>query len=135
MRGPVPKRSKDRVNRIKPPIETVTAAGAKEVPVPRVDGHWHPVAKRWFRSLKESGQSQFYEPSDWAYAYFVAQQMTELLKQPRFMANGLKAVTECMNDLLTTEASRRRVRIELERAEESNVKNLVALDDYRALYG
>ena len=42
--------------------------------------HRHPAARRWFESLAESGQSAFYEPSDWATAYVLAETMSRELR-------------------------------------------------------
>jgi hypothetical protein len=44
-----------------------------EIPVPEPNRMWHPQAQSWFNSLKLSGQSEFYEASDWATAVLCAQ--------------------------------------------------------------
>jgi hypothetical protein len=80
----------------------------------------HPIARRWYRSLKESGQAALYEPSDWAAAVLVAEAMTRLLASARLSAVGFAAVWSAMGELLTTEGARRRARVELERGEESD---------------
>lgn len=61
----------------------------------------------------KSGQSQFFEPSDWQLARVVALYMSNVLARPS--ASGLKAVLVGADALLTTESARRRVRIEIER--------------------
>ncbi|WP_443043724.1 phage terminase small subunit [Streptomyces sp. GS7] len=66
MPGPVPKRSDQRRRRNEPDGPALVKAEAGKAPtVPRADGSWHPIAKQWFQSLKDSGQAQFYEQSDW----------------------------------------------------------------------
>src|SRR5690606_5981412 len=74
-RGPVPKREDERRRRNKNEdgIETTTVK-VDEGPVkaPDVDTEWHPIAQEWFSSLRESAQSRFYEPSDWATAKYIA---------------------------------------------------------------
>lgn len=135
-RGPVPKRSTQRRRRNKDSKpESVQAAPAK-VKRPAVAGHWHPIAKAWYRSLGESGQAQFFEPSDWEAARFVAETMTLNLKAKRFSAQLFAAVWSAMTDLLTTEGARRRARIEIEREVDKVVvddgeSEVAQLDAYR----
>ncbi|WP_455908512.1 phage terminase small subunit [Streptomyces lydicus] len=52
-RGPVPKRSDQRRRHNEPagPALVKTEAG-KAPTIPRASGGWHPIAKRWFQSLK-----------------------------------------------------------------------------------
>lgn len=135
MRGPIPKRDQDRVRRNKDVVETKKAAGAAKVTAPRADRDWHPIAKKWYNSLKKSGQSAFYEPSDWAYAFLIAHELTVMLAEEKVRAGALQTIFAAMNDLLTTEGARRRMRIELERAsaaEESNYQTNVV--DIREFY-
>ena len=115
-RGPVPKRSDQRRRENKPEIPYDSAPGASVVEVPDVDDDWHDIAKMWFRSLAKSGQSLWYQPSDWAEAYFLAHVMSEQLLSDTLM-NGqkLSALLAGASRLMTTEGDRRRLRIELER--------------------
>lgn len=136
-RGPVPKRSTERrrrnkdsqVETIKPPTLAVDAPAATPT--------WHPIALDWYESLKTSGQAQFFEPSDWQYARYVADVMSRNLKQrAKFSSVLFAAVTSAMNDLLTTEAARRRVRLEIERGgEQETPAGVVALADYTKRLG
>jgi hypothetical protein len=64
-------------------------------------------------SLAESGQSQFYEPSDWAVARYVAEVMSRNLADGNMSAVMFAAVMSAMTELLTTEGARRRARLEL----------------------
>lgn len=120
-RGPVGKRDAEkmghRTKAEKAQTETVETAG--EVLVPDVDPEWHPIAVEWYCSLAASGQSQFFEPSDWAAAFFVAEAMTRNLKSSRFSSELFKGVWAAMGELLTTEGARRRVRVEVDRAAEN----------------
>ena len=77
-RGPIGKRSEELMgHRSKEEKDAVTKApGALEVPVPDPDDLWHPIAKRWYEALAASGQSRFYEPSDWAAAQYAAEAMS-----------------------------------------------------------
>jgi hypothetical protein len=137
-RGPVPKREDVRRRRNKDEAGPATrAAAAKHVPVPRADPDWHPIAKRWYASLKESGQSFWYEPSDWAAAVYVAEAMSRNLaaNDGKFSAVLFQSVMSAMTELLTTEGARRRARVELEREESAEDASVTAIADYRAMLG
>jgi uncharacterized sodium:solute symporter family permease YidK len=87
---------------------------------------------RWYRSLAESGQSQFYEASDIAAAMYVAEAMSRSLNG-KLSSVMFAAVMSAMTELLTTEAARRRARIELERAvEQKEPPAVVSMAKYRA---
>ncbi|MFE2848679.1 hypothetical protein ACFXKS_35190 [Streptomyces scopuliridis] len=139
-RGPVPRRSDQRRRRNKsdgPDLVKAPGGGTPEM-LP-ADAEWHPIAARWYASLVDSGQTQFYEASDWATAYYVAEAMSRNLDSGRFSAQLFQAVMSAMTDLLTTEGARRRARVELEResgAEDPREAARVALmDSYRQAAG
>ncbi|UQA92873.1 phage terminase small subunit [Streptomyces halobius] len=116
MPGPVPKRSDRRRRRNKSDgPDLVKASGGTAPEPPPAAEDWHPIAADWYASLAESGQSQFYEASDWATAYYVAEAMNRNLISGRFSAQLFQSVMSAMTDLLTTEGARRRARVELER--------------------
>jgi hypothetical protein len=137
-RGPIPKRSDQRRRTNSPASSTVTVtvpdyALAGQVSAWAVpDPEWHPVARRWFESLRASRQSVFYEPSDYAVAYLLAESMSrELSPQPMVVGKGADAHVEMvllppkgaliavwlkgMTGLLATEGDRRRAGLELAR--------------------
>lgn len=150
--GPPPKRSDQRRRR------NVPAAGAPEkAPAggrargPRADSKWHPVAKRWYSSLAKSGQSAFYEASDWATAYLLAESISrELNPQPMVVGRGDKAEIEMvslppkgaslaawlrgMTALLVTEGDRRRSALELQQqgGEAKEASSVSSLDAWRS---
>lgn len=148
--GPPPKRSDQRRRRNKPDTPVTAAAGAARVTVPAADKEWHPVARRWYLSLRQSGQSAFYQPSDWATAYLIAEAMSrELNPQPMVVGRGDEASVEmvslppkgaslaawlkAMTTLMVTEGDRRRLRLELSRPEEGEEADadVSELDEYR----
>lgn len=139
--GRPPKRAADRVRRNKVDIDTVKVSG--DVPVPDADASWHQIAIDWYESLARSGQSNYYEPSDWALAQYAAHMMSHNLTQARPSSEWFKGVWAAANDLMSTEASRRRLRMEIERAGRSGDSvppaatgtdgKVSRLDDYRAL--
>ena len=114
MPGPIPKRSEERrrVNKV-PDLER--APGAATVRVPPASKDWHPIARDWYRSLRASGQSRYYEPSDWATARALADQLSKMLYLDQPNGAMLTAWVNASRDLLTTEAQRRRVHLELTR--------------------
>ena len=113
-RGPAPARSDQRRRRNAPetPVDKVEVDGEVTIPEP---GAWHDTAIAWYRSLQHSGQSRFFEPSDWQAAHFTAQMMHKCLTADEVSAQMVAQVRGMMTDLLSTESSRRRVGIELER--------------------
>lgn len=136
LRGPVGKRIGDRLGHVtkaeKAAVSQVDVSGA--VKVPPASQTWHPIARDWYRSLKDSGQSRYFEPSDWQAARLVAHEMTRMLSMPMTDGPTLGKLWAAMGDLLTTEASRRRVKIEINRKPLSAVPAPVAqIDDFRSL--
>lgn len=97
MPGPVGKRDAERRRRNKDavPTETVDIAElvGRDVEVPVANEDWHPTAKMWYESLKSSGQAIFYEPSDWAMAYLLAETIDRELK-PREIKVGERDVID-----------------------------------------
>lgn len=139
------KRSDQRIRRNKEPegIPVAKAAGAAVVKAPRVNSRWETFTKNWFRSLKESGQAAFFEPSDWQSAVLVAEQMDLLMKESKesgkpIRASAFEALWAAMGDLLTTEGARRKVKVELQRgpaAVDPDAAEVVSMiDDYRNMF-
>jgi hypothetical protein len=150
VRGPVPKRESQRrrTNKKSKPKRSV---GAAKVAIPKVDAKWHPAAKSWFNSLAKSGQSKFYEPSDWSMAWLIAESISRDLK-PQVVGiveetgeavfavipmkgASLAAYLKAMAALLVTEGDRRRAGLELERpnpAKPGADKGVSNLADYRS---
>lgn len=137
VRGPVPKRVNERLGHItkaeRDSVASVDMVG--EVEVPPVDESWHELAREWYVSLSTSGQAQFFEPSDWAAARYVAEVMTRNLEAGRFSSQLFAAVWTAMGDLLTTEGERRRVKLEVNRKppKPEGGGKVASLDDYRNL--
>ena len=134
MPGPVPKRTETRRRKNKPEgAELVKAPAGATVTWPAPDKDWHTIARDWYGSLQKSGQSQFYEQSDVAAAYYVAEAMSRNLDDGRFSAQLFQSVMSAMTDLLVTEGARRRARVELERAAVvQDPEELAAVADFAA---
>lgn len=121
MPGPVPKRQEDRIRRNKPeiPIDTVVVEG--EVAVPDLNiPNAHSMVVDLYNSLADSGQSRFYEPSDWQVARLLCLILDDFLKRMESSNKApssqmLMAIQSLLTDLMTTEGARRRLRMEIER--------------------
>lgn len=119
MPGPVGKRTTERHGHRTAAEQAVdTARGSSTVAWPDPDPQWHPLATRWYLAQQESGQAVYFEASDVAAHLFVAEGLTRLYNAPagKFSAMLFAQLWSSMGDLLTTEGSRRRLRIELEKA-------------------
>lgn len=152
-RGPAPKRSTQRRRRNAPEIPVTTGIASKGVVAPPADDEWHPVARAWYDSLAESGQATFYEPSDWALAFLMAESISRDLN-PQFVGfrqvdkfetepiretipmkgASLSAYLKAMTDLLVTEGARRRASVELMKpvGDDDEDAAVAMLDEYRA---
>jgi hypothetical protein len=81
------------------------------IPIPDVDPDWKPKAKSWFRALKLSGQSAFFEASDWATAVSAADAYDIFLKT--YNASIFAQFVKLSERLGVTVIDRKRSRIEL----------------------
>ncbi len=155
-RGPVPKRSDQRRRRNAPATAVTPAPTADASAAPEPSPEWHPISLRWYSSLEASGQSRWYEPSDWATAYLIAESISRDLSpqyvgvtsgpgsEPVYESIPLKgaslaAYLKAMSNLLVTEGDRRRASVELQRGvvlDPDEDASVTALADYRdALQG
>ena len=116
-RGPIGKRSDQRHGHRSAAerSRTTTAPSGGRPRIPRADADWHPIARAMYNSLRWSGQSEFFEQSDWATATLAADTTSRLLKADKLSAMMLSAVDAMWARLLVTEADRRRLRVELEK--------------------
>ena len=118
MSGPVPKRStqRRRTNSKKP--QQVTVAAPLVAQPPLRDGLCEQ-ATGWYVSLAASGQSRFYEPSDWAAAQLLAEAIHAFVEDRN--AALLRTILSGFGTLLVTEGDRRRLQLELSRVDEAAV--------------
>jgi hypothetical protein len=135
MSGPVPKRTTERRRRNKPDVPIVTASSGKGWTWPDPDPAWHPIARDTFVALGISGQAQFYEASDPQAARFICELMSKTLLNPRPSAQMAAVVLQGLGELLATEGSRRRARIELERGIPEVPHSVIQLSKYRSNLG
>lgn len=147
-RGPVPNHSADLArdrSRKGGDQQEITKGVRREVEIPDADPNWHPIARMLWDSLRVSGQSDFYQQSDWAFAYSVCEDLHQY-KMPRISSDGepyfkrsgqmLQAIYSAMSNLLVTEGDRRRVRIELEEpTPDETPAAVLAIADYKNQLG
>lgn len=138
-RGPVPKRSDQRRRRNTPEGAEVTKIAVPpnaNVDHPPADPLWHPRATELYESLSRSGQSHFYEPSDWAFARLLCDLLTRCMVADKVPALLVGSIMADLARLGVTEGDRRRMRIELERTEQPEEPASVTLmAKYRAAAG
>lgn len=114
--GPVPKRSDERIRRNKPetPVEKIEIQGDVVAPgLGLVDPH--PMIVDFYASLRDSAQAKFYEPSDWQFARVTMHFLDQQVKSSRPSGQTLATLSSMLTELLVSEGSRRRVRLEVER--------------------
>lgn len=115
-RGPVPDRSDQTVRRGEE-TEKVEVFGKVEIPELGIE-NCHPFVEDLYKSMAQSGQCRYYEPTDWQVARFTMLQINAALApDENIPAMKLTALNQLLSNLLLTEGDRRRVRIEIERKE------------------
>lgn len=157
-RGPAPKRSDQRRRTNSPEAEQAPSGAADgDQLIPAPEDYWHPLAIEWYAALADSGQSAFYETSDWLAAKLLAESIhRELSPQPIVITdeNGAKRISmqklppksgtlaawlKGMTDLMATEGARRRAALELQKptpaTEGQESAGVASIADYRARFG
>lgn len=144
-RGPIPNREADlnRPRSRKGSDQQETIKGiAYEATVPEMDEDWHPIAKMLWQAMLESGQSDFYQSTDWAIAYSLCEDLTRY-KEPQVNSKTgelyhkrsgqmLQTIYSAMGDLLLTEGQRRRIRMELAAPEDDETPaSVTAIASYK----
>src|SRR5690242_19837193 len=116
-RGPIPNRDMDLArprHRNGRDQGDATRGQSRPVEIPVADENWHPIARMLWESLAKSGQADFYQQSDWAFAYSLMDDLTYYKNGYKRSGQMLQTIYSAMSNLLVTEGDRRRVRIELE---------------------
>ena len=135
MPGPVPNRSDDLARpreRKGSDQQSVKTGEMRDVTVPHADKDWHPIAQKMWAAMKSSGQADFFQNSDWAFAYSLMDDLSHYKKSGKRSGQMLQSILSAMERLLITEADRRRARIELSAPEEENESaSVTAIADYK----
>lgn len=109
----------------------------RPVIIPEPDPEWHPTAKRLYTGLMESGQADFFQQSDWAFAWSVCEDVSTLkfyqLSSGKPHAESMKALYNALGNLMFTEADRRRLRVELmEEEDDTESHGKTQVGEYQA---
>ena len=110
MPSPTPKRSDQRTRNNSPAARKAVAAG-KPKRIPSADKNWPPRVKEFYRACLASGQTEFWEPSDYALLRVACDVLAD--------AAGTASATmyaqfiRLTSDLLLTETARRKAYVEL----------------------
>jgi len=135
MPGPIPEREDNLARpraRKGSDQQAVKRGELRPVTIPHADKDWHPIARRLYDSLKTSGQADFFQNSDWAFAYTLCDDLSYYKNSGKRSGQMLQSIYSAMERLLVTEGDRRRVRVELhEPPDEGSSAELVAIADYR----
>lgn len=127
MPGPVPMRLTElstHSHRAEKQVDTVEAHG--EVPVPDLNiPDAHEIVEGMWEAAKTSAQKKYYEATDWQQLRLVLVFADKLLKSSRPSGQMLAVVHSMLGDLLTSEGSRRRLRIEVERRVDGKPENVL----------
>jgi hypothetical protein len=128
----MPKRSDQRRRTNKPEIPIENADRTEDVSWPAPDAAWHPLATEWYLSLAKSATSVYYDNNDVAQARIVTHLVSEQLSRPGgAVANAIGPLFAAMNDFLTTEGARRKLRIEIARSDEQKIAPVLDIVDRR----
>lgn len=116
--GPPPKRTDQRRRRNKPAAENraggVKAGDAIPADAPNA-GDWVYGITQWYESLKQSGQCVWYQATDWAMAWQMADAMNaEIAAEGQLKAATVANWLKLNAALLATEGDRRRAAVELQ---------------------
>ena len=116
-RGPVPKRSdqRRRVNKDGGVVERVVVSGSVEPPDPPECAS--VLSGELWDALAGSGQATFFEASDWWLARLMVVAVDDYVSG-RKSATKLAEIRALATELLMSEGSRRRLRLELDRGSE-----------------
>lgn len=138
-RGPIPNRSEDLARpreRKGGDAKAPTKGVARPAKAPNAPKDWHPIARKLWDSVKESGQIDFYAQSDWAVLYSLCDDLSHFKKSKVRSAQMAQTLYSALGNLLVTEGDRRRAGIELtEPPDESDSAAVLAIADYKKELG
>jgi hypothetical protein len=126
-RGPVPKLTAERRRRNTPSGPTLLTLPAADTSTPLPPNpDWHAAIICWYDGLREGPEAEFMTPAGWGFARYLAERESRNLQLARPSAQTSALFVASQADLLTTEGSRRRLRVELDRRRVPNSDRLLA---------
>jgi hypothetical protein len=135
MPGPAPKRDAERTRTADPKSGVARHGELRATKIPPADQKWHKRAREFYNSLKTSGQADYFQDSDWAYARILCDYLTQWYERPRAMDGA--NIEAMMSKLGATEGARRQIlRIELDLPEvDAPDAQLFAINGYEQMLG
>jgi hypothetical protein len=98
--------------------------------------NWHRIARQLWDACVSSGQSDFYQNSDYALLYSICDDLSLYKMSGKQSGQMLMTIYSAMERLLVAEGDRRRVRIELHAPEpEQKPASVHAIEDMRRRLG
>ena len=79
--GPVPARRDELVDQRPSRTQHVTGGVLMSVSPRKADRKWHPTAKRMYEAIKASGQSFWFQQTDWEMAYSLCEDLSAYKRQ------------------------------------------------------
>ena len=114
----------------------VTKGQARPTNQPDASPEWDDGVRALWDSMSQSGQADFYQASDWAFARVVLDDLNRIRVNSRPSAEAMRGVYGALDRLLLTEGERRRARIELTAPPpERESASVVAIREYREALG
>lgn len=136
MPGPVPQREDKLAESRRPGRGGVTKGTMRPAAIPDPDLEWHPIALQLYEALRDSGQSDFFQSSDWAFAFSLCDDLSYYKNGTKRSGQMLQSIMSAMERLLVTEADRRRMRIELHEPKPVGVPaSVTAINTYKQELG
>lgn len=139
-RGPVGKRSDQRVRRNKENQDTeqVSVSGTVEPPSLGFSPD-NELTMELYESVLASGYTHTYEPSDWHVLRFllfnVDTYITQISESGKVNAHALSELMSGFGSLLMTEGERRRLKMEIQREESKPSADVAVMNDYKKMFG
>lgn len=123
----MPKLAAERRRRNAPTGPTLLTLPAANVSTPpEADPTWHSVIVQWYAGLREGPEAEFLTPAGWGFVRYLAERESRNLQLARPSAQTSALFVASQADLLTTEGSRRRLRVELDRRVVHDSQRLLA---------
>lgn len=113
---PLPKRTTELLgHRSKAELEAVTKVEIRGgVKIPAANPRWHDIAHDLYAASIQSGQTRWYEPTDWVMLQLACDELTDYLNGRR-SGMKLQILLQLLSSLMVTEGDRRRLRMEVDR--------------------
>ncbi|MFE2998677.1 hypothetical protein ACFXG4_27200 [Nocardia sp. NPDC059246] len=139
MPGPLPKPPSQRRRRNAPKSygEAIPTEATAAVEAPTLGFRAHKLVREFYAVLRDSVEAQYYSPADWHRVRMELFFLNSLLEADRIGAQAWAAVQAGLTELLVSPAAKRRLGIEMRRAEVDEDEDAAVADlaEFRARLG